>query len=571
MPLTIRGLPRRLAEDAWWLDGPATRPGLIQRSAFGAHSLALRDAAERRPAGGRRPAATAPCCFFLPKVLRGELDEGQEGQRPPSRPAVERGRARVDGGGGETGTPSIDPTPPASPPIRSRLILLALLVLLADLLFWHHPAPGLAFPLFTFAVFAAATLDLRPKRLPGPTALLLLLGALPALDHAQPLSLAFLAAALALSLAWARHSDSTFAELPEATLGLAARLPARWTLCLRAPARHRPTRPLARDWALPVLGAITFTALLAAANPVLADLLAPPSDPAGLVLRVLFWAAMALGLAPFLDRDPPEPLTLPLPEARLPGLNPGSVRRALWLFNLVIGVQTGLDASILLGGAALPEGMTYASYAHRGAYPLLATALLAGGFALAARPFLEAQPGLRPLLLLWLAQTIALSAAAFLRLDLYVGVYGLTWLRLYALIWIALTAAGLALTLWQVARAKPNRWLFTRAAALLLATFYALGFVNLAGVIAERNLALSRPDYAYLCSLGPMASAAAARAAVEDPEAKGRLAFCLTAPIPTDWRGWSLRAWRVRRTLAALPPVEAGPGWQLLPGPRQGI
>ncbi len=237
----------------------------------------------------------------------------------------------------------------------------------------------------------------------------------------------------------------------------------------------------------------------------------------------------------------------------------------------MIGVQTGLDASILLGGAALPAGMTYAAYAHRGAYPLLATALLAGGFALAARPFLAAQPGLRPLLLLWLAQNIVLSLSAFLRLDLYVGAYGLTWLRLYALIWIALTAAGLALTLWQVARARPNRWLVSRTAALLLATVYALGFVNLAGVIAERNLALPRPDFDYLCSLGPMASAATARAMAEDPSPARELAFCIAPPAQTGWRGWSLRAWRVRHAIALLPPAGAGQGWQLLPGPGRAV
>ena len=47
-------------------------------------------------------------------------------------------------------------------------------------------------------------------------------------------------------------------------------------------------------------------------------------------------------------------------------------------------VQTVLDAAYLWGGVALPDGMTYASYAHRGAYPLIVTALLAAGFVLAA-------------------------------------------------------------------------------------------------------------------------------------------------------------------------------------------
>ena len=52
--------------------------------------------------------------------------------------------------------------------------------------------------------------------------------------------------------------------------------------------------------------------------------------------------------------------------------------RGLLLFNLVFLVQNLLDVEYLWAGAALPEGVTYAGYAHRGAYPLIATALIAG-------------------------------------------------------------------------------------------------------------------------------------------------------------------------------------------------
>ncbi len=45
------------------------------------------------------------------------------------------------------------------------------------------------------------------------------------------------------------------------------------------------------------------------------------------------------------------------------------------------------DAAVLVWGPNSPGGMTYAEYAHRGAYPLLATAMLAMGFALVSRPF----------------------------------------------------------------------------------------------------------------------------------------------------------------------------------------
>src|SRR4029078_10113192 len=63
---------------------------------------------------------------------------------------------------------------------------------------------------------------------------------------------------------------------------------------------------------------------------------------------------------------------------------PAAIVRALLLFNLLFAVQTVLDLTYLWGGVALPDGMTYASYAHRGAYPLIVTALIAAGFVLAA-------------------------------------------------------------------------------------------------------------------------------------------------------------------------------------------
>ena len=51
---------------------------------------------------------------------------------------------------------------------------------------------------------------------------------------------------------------------------------------------------------------------------------------------------------------------------------------------MLFAVQTNLDVTFLWGNAALPADITYAAYAHRGAYPLILTALLAAGFVLVA-------------------------------------------------------------------------------------------------------------------------------------------------------------------------------------------
>lgn len=259
----------------------------------------------------------------------------------------------------------------------------------------------------------------------------------------------------------------------------------------------------------------------------------------------------------------PEAQLPALPGIRLPGLglNPQSVLRALVMFNLLIGIQVISDTAILFGGAALPRGMTYAEYAHRGAYPLLATAMLAGAFALLARPFRAEHRLIRPLMLLWLVQNIVLTGAAALRLDLYINAYGLTYLRLYALVWMALVALGLGLSILQTALDRDTLWLAARVAALGGATLYASAFVNFAAVIAAQNLARPEPDLAYVCALGPMAAGALHEAGLMDPGMPPLgLQSCAARKPPQveGWRDWGLRSWKVDRSVRHRKIAGAG-------------
>ena len=54
------------------------------------------------------------------------------------------------------------------------------------------------------------------------------------------------------------------------------------------------------------------------------------------------------------------------------------------VFNGLFAVQNGLDVAYLWNGAALPDGLTFAAYAHQSVYPLIATTLLAAVFVLVA-------------------------------------------------------------------------------------------------------------------------------------------------------------------------------------------
>jgi len=159
-------------------------------------------------------------------------------------------------------------------------------------------------------------------------------------------------------------------------------------------------------------------------------------------MALMIWPVLAIAgeasvLNPAVKARVPRELSFGLVTAQ-------SVTTSLVLFNAMFALQTGLDLTYLWSGAALPAGMTHAEYAHRGAYPLVATALLAGGFALMSRPFAAESRLVRGLLLAWVGQNVALVISSLYRLDMYVAEYGLTYLRVHAGIWMVLVAVWLA-------------------------------------------------------------------------------------------------------------------------------
>lgn len=459
------------------------------------------------------------------------------------------------------------------------LLALVVMVALADWLFWGY-APGISVALFSWALFGAAVLLNRPDISQiKPALLFLLLTSLPMIEHYQALSLGFQLIGLIAAVAWVHQPSKTrIAELPRAALQLLRALPlsglrAFLKVLFPKPLSNGPKDPQTeiaapsslsrhfRNWSFPLGGALVLITLLLQANPLLEqsllDVLNFDLDLAHLLRRTLFWSGTALMIWPFLvpvqvKPTPKAASQKPSAGRRLSfGLNAGSVLRALVVFNLILGVQSVMDLSILFGGATLPEDMTLATYAHRGAYPLLVTAMLAGGFALAARPYLSSHASLKPLMMLWLSQNALLGISSVLRLDLYVASFGLTYLRLYAMIWIGLVVLGLLLTAWQILKARSNRWLLLRCTGLGLGTLYLCAFVNFASVIAAQNLrmnSMQSPDWYYLCDLGPNAASGirTAQGADADLEFPPGFADCwLGAADPGNWREWGFRSWRV--------------------------
>lgn len=338
--------------------------------------------------------------------------------------------------------------------------------------------------------------------------------------------------------------------------------------------RARPRRGrssaarLAMLLGLPLAMTALFLALFASANPLIDRAFTQIRLPeAG---EVMLWVLVLLAVWPSLR--PARWATravarLPKAEIGLPEAPPAMMLVSLLLFNAVFALQNGLDLAFLWSGAPLPEGMTLADYAHRGAYPLIVTALLAGLFVLIA---LEpgspsaSSPMVRRLVVLWVGQNLLLVASSILRTFDYIEAYSLTGFRIAALAWMALVAAGLTLICWRMLAAKSAAWLINANALAAALVLSAASLVDLDASAAAWNVRHAREvggrgvalDLCYLERSG--ASALVSLAELErrplPPAFLDRVRYVRAGAMAAliadqaDWRGWT---WRGQQRLAA--------------------
>lgn len=332
--------------------------------------------------------------------------------------------------------------------------------------------------------------------------------------------------------------------------------------------------------ALPLFGGLVFLALFAAANPLISDTLSglrPPALSVETVVRTIFCGLVAVAVwAALRPRWRRKLLSLPsLGERALPGVSSASVTLSLIVFNLLFALQNGLDVAFLWSGAPLPDGATLATYAHRGAYPLILTALLAGAFVLITlRPGSETatRPLVRALVMVWVAQTMLLVASSLLRTVDYVEVFSLTRLRLAAMIWMVLVGVGLLLICWRLMRNKSAHWLINANLLTTLTVLAGIGTINLGPAVAAWNVRHAAEvdgkgavlDLCYMGKLGPagLVSLAELEQATREPMFKARIASVRWQAQQTvmerqsHWRGWT---WRDARRLAKARSLV---GWE---------
>ncbi|HYC69395.1 DUF4173 domain-containing protein [Brevundimonas sp.] len=476
-----------------------------------------------------------------------------------------------------------------------------LLTVLADTLFFFHPA-GATLGAFALAwvigvVFARPGLRRDPRAVFAIAAAVLL--ALVLLDRPGPLAWALFGLMLSVAVLSAR------VRAGDPAWRWAQRLIVHAVVSAAGPVIDlvRLTRPRRRSrrgglslWrlvkllVLPLVGGAVFLVLFASANPLISNALDQFRAPAlsgETILRAWFWGLVLLIVgATQRPRWRRKLFALPsLGDAVIPGVSGASITVSLVVFNALFALQNGLDIAFLWSGAPLPDDMTLADYAHRGAYPLIATALLAGLFVLVAlRPGSETarRPLVRGLVVLWVGQNMLLVASSLLRTADYIEAYALTRFRIAAMIWMVLVAAGLLLILWRMLRGKDGHWLIDANVRLTLVVLAVVSTVDLGSVAAAWNVRHAREvdgtgallDLGYLRFLGAPAlvSLVELEQSTSDPDLRDRAAAVraeLQARLrrqQSDWRGWT---WRDARRLQRIEALTEGrPLARPRPGPR---
>jgi hypothetical protein len=346
-------------------------------------------------------------------------------------------------------------------------------------------------------------------------------------------------------------------------------------------ARGRPRTgnigPVLRGLAIAAPLVLLFVALFSSADAVFAritgDLFDWNLDLGSLIERLLFAgvvAWVAAGLLSFVaaGEDPGPRATGDVARPRL-SLGSAEALTVLVVLDLLFVGFVALQGAYLFGGRDTLDasGITYAEYARRGFFELLAVAFLVAGLILGLEGFVRTRTrGYVVAAIGLVLLTIVVLASAFLRLRLYQDAYGWTELRFYVLAAIAWLAIGAVITVVTIAR-NQTRWLIH--GMLLISFLFGIGF-NLIGpvrFIAEQNIEravnprLVAPggetglDVFYLAVLGDDALTVLAEnlCALPAPQSQQALetvkmwqGWIRRDPAGKAWQAWNLSRERAR-------------------------
>ncbi|MGH2463441.1 MAG: DUF4153 domain-containing protein [Candidatus Limnocylindria bacterium] len=340
------------------------------------------------------------------------------------------------------------------------------------------------------------------------------------------------------------------------------------------------TAPVVRGLVIAIPLLLVFGLLFAAADAVFAryveDFFNWQADWDALVGRsimALVAAWLAAGMLAFISSQPAAHAAQPTAWwVSRPRIGTAESLTVLSALNILFAIFVAVQATYLFGGldTLKASGLTYAEYARRGFFELLAVAfgvatvilLLEAFVTHRSRAYVVTAVGL-------VALTMVVLASAYLRLRLYQDAYGWTELRFYvlaAIMWLAIGAAGTVLAL----ATNRTRWLIHGMMGLSIMFGIAFNVIGPVRFIAERNAeravnpSLVPPDgrtgldVYYLAGLGtdadivlaealprlPPAERAATEAALRD-----NAAWLAADTQSQAWQAWNYSRQRARAML----------------------
>ena len=320
------------------------------------------------------------------------------------------------------------------------------------------------------------------------------------------------------ALAWATRMH--FVDLAAAAVrvaGLIALGPLGWSIGnARAPAAA-PTgairiwpqraRVAARGTVMALPPLLVLTALLTSADPVFERVLhnavfrgIEPLLEHLAFAGVIAWLASGYMRAFLIDDD----VVMDRIHLPRPSIASSEISVALTLLNLLFVVFLVVQVRYLFGGSELVEvtpGLSYAEYARRGFFELVAATVLVVPVLLVAdwaatKDDVRSQRTLRATSTLLVLLLVGVLASAAYRMWLYQGAYGLTEDRLYGsvfMVWLTVVLGWLAAT---VLRGKRRKFAFGAVVAGL-ACIVALHVLNPHALIARVNIARATSGAEY--------------------------------------------------------------------------
>jgi len=346
-----------------------------------------------------------------------------------------------------------------------------------------------------------------------------------------------------------------------------------WSALIRGE-RKQWTAAVGRGLLVGVPLAVVFASLFASADVFFADLLSDsivfsPGEVASHVGLVFFFAWLS---ASYLwnallgeRREPPNP--------RIPSwIKFDAIETAVvfGLLNLLFLAFVLVQFRYLFGGAGRVESsstLTYAQYARRGFFELVAVAALVAPVVLMAHWLLpRGRAGAARLFGVLAGVLVVLlfvvMASALERMRLYQETFGLTELRLYAtalLLWLTMLFVWIVAT---VLRGRRGRFAFG-AVVSGLAVVAVLNLINPDGLIVRRNATAANSDHQFDTpyALGLSADAVPSLLAAFDkvpPGDRCRAATELRGSYGRGrggWRNWNLARWRAERAVASSEAI----------------